>query len=210
MSEHYWTHDSLTGVAQKLFYAVIINYSEESVDLYAWSQIWGLCQRSTATTRSLSWFNITLLTMWSEHSAGVSLFLAHRHPSRVVPFLVASTNFCNWFSLFVSLHDPGPLIALSSLGTKGSHRPYITLTRLPELPVLQPRSWWWAWVWTGGICLKTKICLPEFSKTFGCLRRSASKADRGRWSRRYFLLISSNDVPSLAAPLGDPRVCVCH
>lgn len=111
--------------------------------------------------------------------------------SRLVTFLFAGSEFCNWFSLFVSLYDPGPLIALSSLGTKGFRRPYITVTRLPELRVLQPRSWRWVWVWTGGICLETQISLLEFSETFGCLRRSGSKADWDRRSQHYFLLISS-------------------
>lgn len=128
--------------------------------------------------------------------------------SCLVTFSFAGSEFCNWFSLFVSLYDPGPLIALSSLGTKGFRRPYITGT-LPELRVLQKRSCRWVWVWTGGICLQTQICLPKSSKTFGCLQ-SGSKADQGRWSQHYFLLISSNNIPHRNEPLSDPCVYVCQ
>lgn len=108
----------------------------------------------------------------------------------------------------MSLYDPGPLIALSSLGTTGFRRPYITPPRLPELRVLA------AEVLMVGLSMNRGHALPNSNlpstvfQTFGCLRTSGSNAGWGRWSQHYFLLISSNDVPSSDRTPGWPS-CVC-
>lgn len=110
----------------------------------------------------------------------------------------------------MSLYDPGPLIALSSLGTAGFRRPYITPPRLPELRVFA------AEVLTVGLSMNRGHTLPNSNlpstvfQTFGCLWTSGSNAGWGRWSQHYFLLISSNNVPSSDRTPGWPScVCVC-
>lgn len=102
----------------------------------------------------------------------------------------------------MSLYDPGPLIALSSLGTTGFRRPYITPPRLPELRVFA------AEVLMVGLSMNRGHTLPN-SKTFGCLRTSGSNAGWGPVKSALFSFNFLQRCPLLGPNPWVTLVCVC-